>query len=537
MASGNFIRKLSIPFIEVLPILGFSTLPLVFDLTYQINLYMIWEGAYRLYLGEVPFRDFGIPMGFGSWIVPALFFKIFGPYFFTLVKAQVFLNIISGLSFRWILLNVGTSFQTRFLSILIYALTFILGLYWPQYNHTVIVFQVVAMGFLFQFMESDARGKRSYPYLIGSAFFLAFSFFTKQDAGGLGLLISLILIAYYSYSKKDFRPTLILVVSLFVFFLLAILPFLQFDFSYWFNYGQPPHYSRVSIVDIIKINMEESRWEKIYLSVVLVISLIRFQQGKLNSKELLFSLLVIGVIIEAMIFQVTSYVPRDNNIFFHAFSCAYIFYQFERLQIYATRLTFPILIILVSLWWSEKYWKYAERLITKVVPSSKDTAVVSINTYILTPEECNYYSDLSTWKNSSLKSLKNIRIPAGTEAGISRFLQMTSTYNNPPVVLNMSELTTLAYEVPFALEKGPLWYHLGVGMFQREVDVIKSRISSKHYDIILFENIPTLNNFYPFEIHKTLLMNYALIDSFEAPRIVYPGTIEVFCRKKETLPE
>lgn len=533
MASGNFIKKLSIPFIEVLPTLGFSILPLFFDLTYQINLYMIWEGAYRLFLGEVPFRDFGIPMGFCSWIVPALFFKIFGPYFFSLVKAQVFLNIVSGLSFRWILLSIGASFQTRFLSILIYSFTFILGLYWPQYNHTVIVFQVVAIAFLFQFMKGGYLGKRSYSYLIVSAFFLAFSFFTKQDAGGLGLLISLILITYYSYSKKDFRPILILGASLFVFFLLAILPFLQFDFSYWFNYGQPPHYSRVSIVDIIRINMEESRWEKIYLSIVLVISLIRFQQGKLINQELLFSLLVIGVIAEAMIFQVTSYVPRDNNIFFHAFSCAYILYQLERLHIYSVRSTFPILIILVSLWWSETYWKYADRIITRVVPSSKDAAVVSINTYILTPEECNYYSDLSTWKKSSLKSLENIKIPVGTEAGISRFLQMTSTYTKPPIVLNMSELTTLAYEVPFTLEKGPLWYHLGVGMFQRELDMIKSRIVSQYYDIILFENIPNLNNFYPFEIRNTLLTNYTLIDSFEAPRIVYPGTIEVFCRKKE----
>ena len=65
-----------------------------------------------------------------------------------------------------------------------------------------------------------------------------------------------------------------------------------------------------------------------------------------------------------------------------------------------------------------------------------------------------------------------------------------------------------------------------------ELDFFNSRIESKYYDIVLFENIPLLNNFYPFSIRQKLMQHYILIDSFEAPRIVYPGTIEVYSRKE-----
>ena len=43
----------------------------------------------------------------------------------------------------------------------------------------------------------------------------------------------------------------------------------------------------------------------------------------------------------------------------------------------------------------------------------------------------------------------------------------------------MSELTPLAAEIPYTLERNgrlPLWYHLGVGMFNRQADSLETRI-------------------------------------------------------------
>lgn len=514
---------------EVLPLVAASLLPLFFDLSYQINLYMIWEGAYRLSLHQLPYQDFGIPMGVYGWVVPALFFKIFGASLFTLAKTQAFMNLISGISFRWILVNVGASAPVRFLSIVVFSLTYILGLYWPQYNHTVIIFQLVGFGFLFQYFVNPS-GKWSWLHLFGCAFFLTISFFTKQDAGAMAVLIAVILVAYYSFTAKTIRPAVWIIGFFTVLFLLNIVPFLSHDFGYWFNYGQPPHYGRISLYDIIRINMQESRWEKIYLVLVLGIYLYRRKTVGTTHLEDLFTLLVLGVLVQAMIFQVTSYVPRDNNIYFHAFGCAYVLFFLFKLPGFTSMVTVSVLLVMIGIWWSEKYWKYADKVVAKVFAPAVNKEVVSINTYIVEPPECNFFANVSQWQLSPVESFKNVRMPASTVAGINKVLETINTIKaeKPPVVLNMSELTPLAKEAGYDLERGPLWYHLGVGMFDRELKTILTKINNNYYDVVIFENIPTLNNFYPFEVREALLKKYSLAYTFDAPRIVYPGTIEVY---------
>jgi hypothetical protein len=102
-------------------------------------------------------------------------------------------------------------------------------------------------------------------------------------------------------------------------------------------------------------------------------------------------------------------------------------------------------------------------------------------------------------------------------------------------VLNMSELTPLAKEIPFQLEKGPqhpLWYHLGVGMFNRQAEMFEKKIGNKDYDLVLFEYVPRLNNFYPFRVRDSLMIHYNKVDSFLAPRSSDTrGMIEVYIRK------
>ena len=104
----------------------------------------------------------------------------------------------------------------------------------------------------------------------------------------------------------------------------------------------------------------------------------------------------------------------------------------------------------------------------------------------------------------------------------------------------MSELTPLAEEIPFKLEKNPrlpLWYHLGVGMFNRQADTFGVRIRDRTYDLVLFENIPTLNNFYPFRLRDSLQLHYKRVDAFMAPRrgLETRGDIEVYIRQTDTV--
>ena len=64
--------------------------------------------------GPVPYRDFGMPLGYMYWVIPALFMKVFGTQMITLVKAQVFINILSGLAFRSILKKCGCASRHPF---------------------------------------------------------------------------------------------------------------------------------------------------------------------------------------------------------------------------------------------------------------------------------------------------------------------------------------------------------------------------------------------------------------------------------------
>src|SRR5258708_19200687 len=111
--------KRIIAFAEILLIVVLALAPLTGHFPYRFNIFLSWEGAYRLYLGQVPYRDFGMPVGYMYWIIPALFFKIFGPQVISLVKAQVFINIISGLAFRSILKSVQVQPGIRLVSVLL----------------------------------------------------------------------------------------------------------------------------------------------------------------------------------------------------------------------------------------------------------------------------------------------------------------------------------------------------------------------------------------------------------------------------------
>ena len=54
--SNHFIKFLNI---EVILIIIFSALPMFFpDMPYRVNIYLSWEGAYRLFDGQMPYKDF-----------------------------------------------------------------------------------------------------------------------------------------------------------------------------------------------------------------------------------------------------------------------------------------------------------------------------------------------------------------------------------------------------------------------------------------------------------------------------------------------
>lgn len=522
--------------IDYLIIIAFSIVPLFATFPYRVNIFLSYEGAYRLYMGEIPYKDFGLPMGFGYWLIPAAFFKIFGPYLVSLIKAQVFINTVSGLSFRSILGSLNVDPLTKTTGVLLFCISYSFFNFWPWYNHSVIVFELIALSFLLRSIFMD---RHSMLYLIACAFFVFLSFFTKQDGGGLSLLVCLTILLYESIYEHSVKKLLIFLGAFMVIGIIVVFPFLKYDFFYWFNYGQPPHNSRINLYDFIATLMGGSFWEKFYLSVIAIIILINWQEIKLafsqNKKQFIFLLLTISILGEAIIFQVTSYTPPDNNIFFHSFAIVFILSTIldKRSKLINPLLVISSLFILMLFWWSNVYWKYVERSLARInsgLVTNKDSNKISKNTYTIRKDTTNI--SMAEWKFSKLKSFKKVYMPGSTVEGMDRLMQMPEIKNNPnPRVLNMTELTPLVNEIHYEFEKGqPLWFHKGVGMFDKEIEIFIGKIRDKQYDLVLFEVIPYLNNFYPEEVREALQTEYILRDKFLAPRRPTDSYIEVYTR-------
>ncbi|MFT3948628.1 MAG: hypothetical protein QM763_16820 [Agriterribacter sp.] len=536
-------KKGALAIFEIIIIVLFAVIPLLVSFPYRVNIFLSWEGAYRISNGEIPFRDFGIPLGGMYWVIPAIFFKIFGSQMITLIKAQVFINIISGLAFRSILKSLNVPEGVRLASVLLYCLSFSFLNYWPWYNHTVIVYAFISLSFIVKIIMWENE-KRKLLLTVLSALFTFFAIFTKQDGGGLIFLIAMVLLVYYGWLEKKWKYLFLYLGGTFLFVFMAVLFLGRYDFSYWFNHGQPPHNARVSVSDLLNTFFGSSQWLKLYFFLAVIASLPQLVKWKTfirSKRDMTFFLLTVGILCMASIFQVTSYTPDICNFYYHSFAFAYfisVLIQYLPVQINAAKLGL-ILSTGVLLWWSKLYWNYMQRIFKIYDPpatfatSSTGENIVNVHNARLA-EEDNIKDIQGAWVSSSLKTLRKISIPENTAKGIERFMSMDLVKNKKDIrVLNMSELTSLAAEVPYRLETGinyPLWFHLGVGMFNRELKMFEDRIVKNQYDVVLFEYIPTLNNFYPFDIRNALLSHYQKIDSFPAPRSTDPGTIEIYIK-------
>lgn len=532
---------------EVLIIVLLAIVPLFVTFPYRVNIFLSWEGAYRISEGELPFRDFGTPLGGMFWVVPGLFFKIFGAKMISLVKAQVFLNILSGLAFRSILKSCEVQPGVRLVSVLLYCLSFSFFNFWPWYNHTVIVYEFIGLAFLFKAIaQPEARWSKA--WLVLAALFSVFSLFTKQDAGALCFILCFVLIVYTSFREKKWLPAILYTGSYVVIIGLIVLAFRNHEFGYWFNHGQPPHSSRISLFEIADEFFTNSAWIKFYLFLIIVILALRYGSLKdiwNDRKTMLILLLTIGILVEASIFQVTSYTPPDNNIFFHSFAIAFILSMLVGMFPMEASRTRVIAFFTVGMliWWSSVYWKYIQRIAERALPGKEELVsgtgenIITRKTFMIFPKDTTEVP-VAEWKFSGLKSFDKIYMPQPTIDGMNRLLNMDLVKQHREKgdlkVLNMSELTPLAVEMPYKLEKGshyPLWYHLGVGMFNRQAEMFEKRIVNKEYDLVLFEYIPTLNNFYPFRVRDTLMNHYQKIDSFYAPRRGdVKGWVEVYVK-------
>lgn len=522
-------------------IVGFSVIPLFFEFPYRINIFLAWEGAYRISEGQIPFKDFGMPLGFGFWIIPALFFKMFGPFLVTLIKAQVFINVIAGFAMYNILRTLQTKPAVIFFTIVLFCLSFSFVNFWPWYNHTVFVYQLLSINFLLMAHFSTEKKRMIILYIFLSALFIFLSIFTKQDGGALAFMINLFIILYLAVVNQKWNAFFYYFLFLVMISSICIVPFIQYDFLYWFNYGQHPHNSRISLLDILNNIFYGSQWIKFYLLMIGMITLSQFRnfnQLYKNSQFVTYTLLVTGILVQALIVQTTSYIPHNVNIYFHSFAFTFIL-SYLPLNINYNKMSVTCFVVLmIFFWWSSDYWNYGRRILSMIVPTIQEQegdSSVSINNWITTQDTVK--TSRHDWIFSESETFKKILMPPSTVQGIHYLTTLDVVKNKKDLkVLNMSELTPLAHELNFATETGqhiPLWYHKNVAIFDPQIKTYCEKIRQGYYDLVLFEHINYLNNFYPDEIRACLKKYYRLDNKFLAPREIQNSYIEVYLRSPE----
>lgn len=511
--------------LTVAVIVLFACFPLLFSLPFRIHLDLPWEGTYRLYSGQVPYKDFGMPLGYGFFIIPLLCFYIFGPALKTLLLAQTVITVISGLAFRGILKYFDIPAHKTFIATAVFCISYTFIYFWPWYNNTAFMYEMLAIWACLAAFKAEALKRRILWYVLASLF-VFLTFFTKQDYGGLAFLFCLVLIGIHAIADKKYLDLLVYVGSFLAVVLLFILPLPRQEFGYWFNLGQAPHESRLSIFKILDEIFFNSSWEKFYLLVLVLFAYFKVFTEKLNTSkaEILWFVITIGVVLQALITKSTSGNATGNTTYFHGFAVAFILYIVSEKFITDKLLNVALVFALSFLWFSSDYWKYVNRMFP--VASTPTTAHATTDTLAQAPTVI--------WVLSDIPVFKKVKLPEPTIAGIKASKQVLDSLKVPqPKILNMTELTMLAHEWKYEPIKGlPLWYHVGVGIFQKQIDEINGRIKNNEYDMVMFETVPQLVQFFPDEVRAQLQKDYKLRLRYLAPRKEGDAYVEVYIRNK-----
>jgi hypothetical protein len=214
----------------------------------------------------------------------------------------------------------------------------------------------------------------------------------------------------------------------------------------------------------------------------------------------------------------------DHMTYFHAFGIAGILALLPLFSISARPRMAIASLAIIALVFSGGYWRYVSGVLKLDKKTQHETSTDSEQ------------KDHGPWISTTIRGFERVTMPSETVQGMKRLLEDVSTRPKPPMVLNMSELTPLALEMNYVPPTNqPLWYHLNIGIFDKEVDEFCKRVARQEYDVVLFEDIPDLTEFYPYRVRDALREHYVLKDTFLAPRKLENSIIEVYVKPEDTL--
>jgi hypothetical protein len=447
---------------------------------------ILWEGAYRVSLGQIPFADFGTPVGPVSFLIPALFFKLFSPSWYVMQLSQMFENAILLFLAYHLLKRLQFTQVNINKAIACFSFLYLVFLSHPWYNSGAFLCFLASMVLLLS---------SGYWSLMASGFMAGLCFLAKQDYGVMNLCLgSLVIlltqcdqagpfrkIAFHFSVLQDSRKILSIASAGIVFIIFFALPIVGLiyavdssQFFYWFNYGQPPH-------EIRKIHI----WDFANHGNLFLPACIAFYFAY---RTVRMDILFAGIFFICA-FIVSSTSGLDYTAFFFFLFLPLLIQTVTDRQLVSNRWV-SALLILATMSCIAFPAKYAYRLVQTTVLAKAEPFSFR-HVYVTRPVQP---------YPQSMPYFKNVMGSDDSLVMIERLQEIAKT--NPDValkVLNISELTPIYAELGSAPPLHyPLWYHTKISLFPREIEMIDRDIDENKFDIVILQNAHGQANFEEF---------------------------------------
>ncbi len=451
---------------------------------------IIWDGAYRLTEGLEPYSDFGIPLGPIVFYIPSIFFKFFGPSWLSLQISQLLINSLL-IFIVWGILNFLSSRKIEIiLGLLFFNFNYVILLSHPWYNTTAItIFLLSILLTLYRktycsFFAGFSCAvviftKQDYALMTLISIFAISTFLDKDDNNNIFLNIPKDLNTLIQSFKSKFFISLILGLSLGIIFIVS-----NYDFkniSYWFNYGQSPHFlRRISLVNII-INPQ------LYLSIICLWIAI-----KKKNLSLFVSFLIL---LTSGFCSQTSGLKFTSGFFY--FLIPLILFKFIEFEKSLFKFLSVIFLLIISFFNNFQRSLNTIKAVLKNDVESHTIHYSDINTKVINLGNC-------------AKELSNIYGPQSIckQIDLVRNEISKNNYKHQLIFLNISELSPFYSIFNFVPPKSlPLWFDENVTLFEREKNMIKNKIENNKFDLIALQAThDPWNKFYN-EILQNILRN------------------------------
>jgi len=158
---------------------------------------IVFDGGFRIFSGQIPYKDFLIPFGPIVFCIQAVFFKIFGVNYFAYIFAAAFINLLATFLSYWLITILYP--DRRYFGLISGLLTAVwfyppFGTPWP--DQTSFFFFLSGLFFIIYAILKELNPKLRLLIIFCSGVLIFLAFCSKQNVGLLILPLFVTLIIY-----------------------------------------------------------------------------------------------------------------------------------------------------------------------------------------------------------------------------------------------------------------------------------------------------------------------------------------------------